>query len=160
MVLISAGCTIASPGSSVSLSDQRNLPDWKGAPVGNVWFNGGNLTFGAVAQLPAANSSGWIGWVDCSEENHPKKLHLVGGVPIGSRLILRNPSGSQLTIQAGKPIIEAWRFDSDGLHVVVKSRALHGPALIERFGMKDGARNGESPAFGSRLPNWAIGYGE
>jgi hypothetical protein len=85
---------------------------------------------------------------------------MVKGVPIGSRLILRNPSGVLLTIPAGKPIIEAWGFAPDGLHVVVKSRALHGPAVIERFLMKDGSKDATCSAYESHLSAWALPYSD
>ena len=160
LFLGTAGYAIAANLPSIGLVDQRDLHGWQGAPVGNVRLGGRNLTSGAVSQQPAVNPSGWIGWVDCSEENHPKILRTVSGVPIGSRLVLRNPSRSLLTIRAKKPVIEAWKFDPDGLHVVVKSRALHGPAIIERFVMRDGVRDGESPAYGPHLPAWAVAYAE
>jgi len=101
-----------------------------------------------------------IGWIDCSEKDHPKRLLIVNGVPIGSRLILRNPAGSLLTIPSEKPVIEDWGFDPDGLHVVVKSRALHGPAVIELFVMKDGSISASTPAYGAAIPTWAHPYSE
>jgi len=160
LLLISAGSSFAAPVPTVSLCDQRPLPGWQGAPVGNVRLDGKNLTSSATAQQPKGNTSGWIGWVDCSEDHHPKTLRIVKGVPVGSRLILRNPSGVLLTIPAGKPIIEAWGLDPDGLHVVAKSRALHGPAVIERFLMKDGSKSGSTPAYESDAPPpaWAKQY--
>lgn len=155
-----AGCAAAAPllHPQVSLVDQRSLPGWQGSPVGNVRLNGKPLTSGATAQLPEVNRTGWVGWIDCSSDDPAAGLHIVKGVPIGSRIILKSPSGSQVTIPAGKPIIEAWGFAPDGLHVVVKSRALHGPAVIELFSMKDGTKAGTSPAFGDHLPAWATGY--
>jgi len=160
LLLCAAGCAEASPLPTVSLYDQRTLPGWLGAPVGNVRLDGKKLTTGATAQQPAANRNNWIGWVDCSEEQHHATLHLEKGVPVGSRLILRNPSGDLLTIHANKPIIEAWGFDPDGLHVILKSRGLHGPAMIERFVMKDGHRVGFFPAYESNPPAWASPYAD
>ena len=159
-LLLSAGCACASPVLTVGLCDQRPLPGWQGSPVGNVSLGGKNLTSGTTAQLPKANLNGWIGWIDCSEDHHPKTLRIVKGVPIGSRLILRNPSGSLLAIPSEKPVIEDWGFDPDGLHVVVKSRALHGPAVIERFVMKDGSKSTSAPAYESDTPPpaWAKQY--
>lgn len=136
------------------------MPGWQGAPVGNVTLGGKNLTSGATAQQPKANRAGWIGWIDCSEKDHPSRLLIVKGVPIGSRLILRNPSGSLLVIPAEKPIIEAWGFDPDGRHVVVKSRALHGAAFIARFLMKDGSKSAFTPAYGAAIPKWASAYSD
>jgi hypothetical protein len=120
--------------------------------------NGKTLTSGGTAQLPEVNRAGWVGWVDCSSDDLGAGLRIVKGVPIGSRLVIRSPSGSELTIPAGNPIIEAWGFATDGLHVVVKSRALHGPAVIELFSMKDGTKAATSRAFGDHLPDWATGY--
>ena len=128
--------------------------------MGNVTLGDKKLTSAATAQQPEANLNGWIGWIDCSEKDHPNRLLIVKGVPIGSRLILRNLSGSLLTIPAEKPVIEAWGFDPDGLHVVVKSRALHGPAIIERFQLKDGSKSASTPAYGAAIPAWASPYSE
>ena len=160
LLLISAGCAFAAPVPKVSLCDQRPVPGWQGAPVGIVTLGGKKLTSAATAQQPKSNLNGWIGWIDCSDKDHPERLLIVKGVPIGSRLILRNPSGSLTSIPAEKPVIEAWGFDPDGLHVVVKSRALHGPAIIERFLMKDGSKSGSTPAYGAAIPAWASPYSE
>ena len=128
--------------------------------MGNVTLGDKKLTSAATAQQPEANLNGWIGWIHCSEKDHPNRLLIVKGVPIGSRLILRNPSGSLTSIPAEKPVIEAWGFDPDGLHVVVKSRTLHGPAVIERFMMKDGSKSASTPAYGAKVPEWASPYSE
>ena len=160
LLLISAECAFAAPIPTVSLCDQRPLPGWQGPPVGHVSLGVKKLTSAATAQQPKANLNGWIGWVDCSERQHPNRLLIVKGVPIGSRLILRNPSGSLTSIPAEKPVIEAWGFDQDGLHVVVKSRALHGPAIIERFLMKDGSKSASTPAYGTSIAGWASPYSE
>ena len=127
----------AAPAPQVSLVDLRPLPGWKGDPVGNVVITTPEgkhlqLTKTSSAQQPKASPSGLVAWIDCSKPGEPEILSVVKGVPIGSRLILRNPNGSLLTIPSGKPIIEQWGFDPDGIHVVLKSRALHGPAVIER----------------------------
>ena len=160
LLLISAECAFAATVPTVSLCDQRPLPGWQGQPVGHVSLGVKKLTSAATAQQPKANLNGWIGWVDCSERQHPNRLLIVKGVPIGSRLILRNPSGSLTSIPAEKPVIEAWGFDQDGLHVVVKSRALHGPAIIERFLMKDGSKSASTPAYGTSIAGWASPYSE
>jgi len=159
-LLLSAGCACASPVPTVALCDQRPLPGWQGSPVGIVTLGGKKLTSGTTAQQPKANRDGWIGWIDCSEKDHPKRLLIVKGVPIGSRLILRNPSGSLTSIPAEKPVIEDWGFDPDGRHVVIKSRSLHGPAVIERFQMKDGSKSASTPAYGATIPEWAHPYSE
>ena len=160
LLLCTAGCAVAAPIPHVSLCDQRPLPGWQGAPVGNVQLEGKNLTSSGTSQQPKRSPSGWIGWIDCSEEHHPERLRIVKGIPIGSRLILRNPSGVLITIPSEKPIIETWGFDPDDLHVVLKSRALHGRAMIERFVMKDRLRAGFFPAYESKLPVWASPYAD
>ena len=158
LMLCTAGCTLSAPLPLVSLCDQRPLPGWQGAPVGNVQLEGKNLTSSGTSQQPKGSPSGWIGWIDCSEEHHPERLRIVKGIPIGSRLILRNPSAFLLTISAEKPIIEQWGFDPDGLHVVVKSRALHGPAMIERFTIQNGSRSTSCHAYDPTAPAWAQSF--
>jgi hypothetical protein len=153
----------AAPTSQISLIDLHPLPGWKGAPVGNVAITTPEgkhlqLTKTSSAQQPKASTSGLVGWIDCSKPGEPAGLNVVKGVPIGSRLILRKLGGSLLTITSGKPIIEQWGFDPDGIHVVLKSRALHGPAVIERFTIKDGSKNGTCPAYDSTAPGWAQSF--
>ena len=153
----------AAPAPQVSLVDLRSLPGWKGYPVGNVLITTPEgkhpqLTKTATAQQPKASKNSLVGWVDCSKPGEPAILRIVKGVPIGSRLVLRKPDASLLTITSGKPIIELWGFDPDGIHVVLKSRGLHGPAAIERFTNKDGLKNGACPAYDSSAPAWAKPY--
>jgi hypothetical protein len=152
---------VAEPSTQVSLVDQRHLPGWHGAPVGNLVLKSHGkkerLTTTATAQQPKVSKAGIIGWVDCSEEGNLGVLHVAQGVPIGSRLILRHPDGFLLTLPATCPIIEEWNFDTEGSHVIMKSRGLHGPAVIERFtlsGMQDGTCN----AYGEKAPKWALPY--
>jgi len=160
-VLVLNTSLVAEPAIQVELVNQRPLPGWQGARVGNVVEeNHGKrvqLTSTATAQQPKASKEGIIGWVDCSEEGKPGVLHLARGVPIGSRLILRHPDGSLLTIPSWSPIIEKWAFDNDGTHVVMKSRGLHGPAVIERFNLR-GQQAGRCNAYGEKAPEWAIPY--
>lgn len=156
-----AGSYAEDPSIQVELLNQRALPGWQGDPVGNlVLKNHGKsvpLTTMATAQQPMTSKEGIIGWVDCSEEGKPGVLHVAKGVPIGSRLILRHPDGSLLTIPSESPIIEKWAFDPDGVHVVMKSRGLHGPAVIERFTLS-GHRAGRCNAYDEKPPEWAISY--
>ena len=166
LLLITAECAFAAPLPSVfqlSLSDQRTLTEWQGPPVGNVAImtpEGKHLqlTKTATAQQPKSSKNGLVGWVDCSKFGDPAVLNLAKRVPIGSRLILRKPDASLLTITSVKPIIEQWGFDPDGIHVVLKSRALHGPAIIERFTIKERSKNGAYPAYDSTAPAWAKPY--
>jgi hypothetical protein len=151
----------ADPSIQVLLINQRDLPGWQGDPVGNVVLqnHGKNepLTATPTAQRPKVSKEGVIGWIDCSEEGKPGVLHIAKGVPIGSRLILRHPDGSLLTIPSESPIIEKWNFDADGAHIVMKSRGLHGPAAIERFTLS-GQQVGRCNAYGEKAPEWAIPY--
>ena len=152
---------VAEPSIRVELVNQRDLPGWQGDPVGDVVLdNHGKrikLTTTATAQQPKVSKDGFIGWVDCSEEGKPSVLHIVKGVPIGSRLILRRPDGSLLTIPSESPIIEKWNFDADRVHIVMKSRGLHGPAAIERFTLSV-QQTGRCNAYGEKSPEWAIPY--
>lgn len=152
--------------SQVTLVDLRPLPGWKGDPVGNVAITTAEgkhlqLKEERCAQQPKVSKGGligWVGWVDCSKPGEPETIRMVKGVPIGSRLVLRRPDGSLLTISAGKPIIEEWGFDPDNIHVVLKSRALHGPAVIERFTIKNGSKAAACSAYESTAPAWAKPY--
>jgi hypothetical protein len=153
----------AASAPQVSLVDLRPLPGWKCDPVGNVSITTANrkhlqLTKSATAQQPKVTRSGLVGWIDCSKPSEPGVLNVVKGVPIGSHLILRNLDGSLMTITSGKPIIEDWGFDPDAIHVTLKSSALHGPAVIERFTIKDGSKNGACPAYDPTPPAWAKPY--
>ena len=152
---------VSEPSIQIELVNQRALPGWQGDPVGNlVLENHGKrlpLTTTATAQQPKVSKNGIIGWVDCSEEGKSSVLHVAKGVPIGSRLILRRPNGSLLTIPSWSPIIEKWNFDADGAHIVMKSRGLHGPAVIERFTLS-GQQAGRCNAYGKTPPEWAVSY--
>lgn len=156
-----AALLAADPSIQVLLVNQRDLPGWQGDPVGDVVLqnHGKNvpLTATATAQQTKVSKEGFIGWVDCSEEGKPSVIHIAKGVPIGSRLILRHPDGSLLTIPSESPIIEKWNFDADGAHIVMKSRGLHGPAAIERFTL-NGQQAGRCNAYGEKPPEWAIPY--
>jgi len=151
----------AEPSIQVLLVNQRDLPGWQGDPVGDVVLDnhGKNvmLTTTATAQQPKVSKDGFIGWVDCSEEGKPSVLHIAKGVPIGSRLILRRHNGSLLTIPSECPIIGKWNFETDGAHIVMKSRGLHGPAAIERFTLS-GQQAGRCNAYDEKPPEWAIPY--
>jgi len=153
----------AAPTYQISLINMRPLPGWKGHPVGKVAITTPEgkhlqLTKSATAQQPKASRTGLVGWVDCSKEGEPAVLNVARGVPIGSRMIVRKPDASLLTITSGKPIIEEWGFDSDGIHIVLKSRALHGPAVIERFSIQNGSKAGACLAYVSTAPTWAKPY--
>ena len=154
---------LAEEAPQITLVDLRPLSGWKGDPVGNVAITTDEgkhlqLTTTRTAQQPKASISGLVGWVDCSKDGKPGGFHMVDGVPIGSRLVLRNPNGTILTITAEKPIIEQWGFDRDGVHIILKSRALHGPAVIELFTINDGSKAGTYPGYGSTGSAWAQSF--
>lgn len=104
---------------------------------------------------PKQAPGGLRGWVDCTDGKTGRPL-IVQGIPIGSTLILLTSGHAPVKIRAGKPIIEEWRFVGAD-HVVVKSRALHGPSLIERFTLS-GTRAGSCLGYSKQAPNWAWGY--
>lgn len=155
------GSLAEEPSIQVELLNKRPLQGWQGDPVGNVVLQSHGksapLTTTATAQQPKISKMGIVGWVDCSEEGKPGVLHITHGVPIGSRLTLRHPDGSLLTIPSESPIIEKWGFESDGTHLVMKSRGLHGPAVIERFSIS-GKQEGTCKAYGEKAPEWAVPY--
>lgn len=104
------------------------------------------LTRGAHAEQAKLGPDGLIGWTWAKERY--KELWV--------NEHLRVQRGKQLLfdVKSGKPFIEDWTFAPEGL--VVKSRAAHGPALIERFSLENGARAEViDKAFGDDLPDWA-----
>ena len=169
MLAIHPASLPAAPISQISLVNLRSLLGWKGAPIGNVAITTPEgkrlqLTKSATAQQPKASMStcaislGLVGWIDCSKKGEPAILNVANGVPIGSRLIVRKPDASLLTITSGKPIIEEWGFESDGIHVILKSRAHHGQAVIERFSIQNGSRSASCPAYDITAAAWAKPY--
>jgi len=147
-----------------AIVDVRKIPDWQGEAVGNVevtYADGSRdrWTTLATAQQPRVAADGVVGWVDCSKEEAGKKqMDIYKGVPVGSRLVLCASGKVTARINAGKPFIEQWGFAPDGQHVIVKSRAAHGPALIERFSRADGKPNGSVAGFDGDAPDWAKAY--
>jgi hypothetical protein len=113
----------------------------------------------ATAQQPKVAADGVVGWIDCSGvEAGKKQLCLYKGVPVGSQLILCTRGKITARIASGKPFIEEWGFTADGKFVVVKSRAAHGPAVIERFTRPDGKADGEVEESAENAPEWARDY--
>jgi hypothetical protein len=108
------------------------------------------------AMLPQVAGDGTVGWVDCG--NRAKKgilLNRRGGV-VPSALVLCHRGNVIARIRTALPYIEDWFFENDGGHVVVISRASHGPATIERFVRENGSRVAEISAYESKvLPAWA-----
>ena len=148
----------------VAIVNVRKIPGWEGGPVGNVevtYADGSRdrwTTMGA-ALFPKVAADGVVGWVDCSTTKDGKKtVDLSKGVPVGSRLVLCDKGKVTARVSAGKPFIEEWGFTAEGGHFVVKSRAAHGPAIIERFTRPEGKPAGSFAAFADDLPDWAKNY--
>jgi hypothetical protein len=131
----------------VAFGDATTAKDIKVIPSGGksdapgdvvVTWEGGRserLTKGAHVEQAKLGPDGLIGWVWSKE---------------------RVQRGKQLAfeIKSGKPFIEDWAFAKEG--IVVKSRAMHGPALIELFSLTDGKTiETITKAFGPDLPAWA-----
>lgn len=146
----------------VAIVDARKIPDWAGDPVGNVEVTYADKTTDhwtrlATAMMPRIGPDGLVGWVDATEqkEGSTKLAQNDRGTPVGSRLFLCSRGKVIAKIKAGLPFIEEWAFDPDGKHVVVKSRAAHGPATIQRFLSADGSAAGETNAYNEKAPAWA-----
>jgi len=150
---------------SAAIVDVRRIPEWSGDPVGNVEVTYADQTKDhwtklAVAMMPKVAPDGVVGWVDCSADGS-KELELHDRIqPVGAHLVLCDHGKVAVRIASALPFIESWGFDPDGKHVVVKSRASHGPALIQRFVRATGDSAGEVRAFEEQLPKWAKPYGE
>jgi hypothetical protein len=134
-------------------------------PVGNVlvtyadgttdfWTQKGNC------ELPRVSSQGAVGWVVCETQPNSSSLKLYDGLAIGSSLVVNFRGRIIASLRPAKPFIEDWAFETDGRHVVVKSRPAHGVALIERFGLHDGPPEAEVEAYQKGLPDWAQAFGE
>jgi hypothetical protein len=104
---------------------------------------------------PKVSPQGQVGWVLCELASDGKSLKLYGSVPIGSQLVVCDRGKVIAKLRAAKPFIEDWAFADDGRHVVVKSRAAHGPASIELFGLHNGPAEASVAAFEENLPDWA-----
>jgi hypothetical protein len=63
-------------------------------------------------------------------------------------------------IEAEKPFIEEWRFMADAKTVVLKSRALHGAAVIELYDIGSGKKISRVDAFAPRMPEWAAPFSD
>jgi hypothetical protein len=50
-------------------------------------------------------------------------------------------------LRSAKPFIKDWVFKEDGGHVVIKSRAAHGAAIIELFGIQSASAEAAVDAF-------------
>ncbi len=117
--------------------------------VGDVsvtWDNGRSemLTKGAHAQLARLGPDGLIGWTWAKE--------LYKELWVNERLRVQRGKRLLFEVKSEKPFIEEWNFIGEG--VAVRSRARHGPAVIELFSVEDGKRIASSNAYGE-VPTWA-----
>jgi hypothetical protein len=104
---------------------------------------------------PKVSHQGQVGWVVCELAADGKSLKLNGSVPIGNQVVVSYRGNVIAKLRAAKPFIEEWAFSDDGRHIVVKSRAAHGPAIIELFGLHNGPAEASVAAFEENLPDWA-----
>jgi len=131
-------------------------PAGKSDPVGDVsvtWDDGRSerLTRGAHAERPKLGRDNLIGWV-WSKERYKN-------VWVAEHLRVQRGKKLLFEVKSGKPFIEDWGFIAEGL--VVKSRAMHGPALIELFSLGDGKPiKVIDKAYGDDLPAWAKPYAD
>jgi hypothetical protein len=109
---------------------------------------------------PKVSEDGHVGWIVCELAAGGKSLQLYDAVPIGSRLTICYQGGMVATLSPAAPFIEDWRFAPDGPHVVIKSRAAHGPATIERFALRSGPAEAAVKAYEEPLPAWAEPFRE
>ena len=107
---------------------------------------------------PKVSHEGQVGWVVCELAADGKSLKLNGSVPIGSQVVVCYRGKVIAKLRAAKPFIEEWAFSDDGRHVVVKSRAAHGPATIELFGLHNAPAEASVAAFEEDLPDWALPF--
>jgi hypothetical protein len=105
--------------------------------------------------MPKVGPDGQVGWVVCQLLDNDKELKLYRDAPIGSRLAICRKGKILANLQSAKPFIEDWNFAADGSHVVVKSRAAHGVALIELFSIRNGPAEEAVEAYRDGLPEWA-----
>jgi hypothetical protein len=129
---------VAPPGAS----------DDESGDVFVTWDDGRRerLTHGAHAQQAKLGPEGLIGWTWAKERYKDLWVNEHLRVQHGKQMLFE--------VKSGKPFIEDWTFAPEGL--VVKSRAAHGPALIERFSLDTGERTEViDKAFGDDLPDWA-----
>ena len=147
---------MSSAAHAATASKVEIIPANKSDEAGDVsvtWDDGKSerLTKGAHAEQPKLGPDGLIGWV-WSKERH-KDLW------ISEHLRVQRGKQQLFDVKSGKPFIEDWGFIPEG--VAVKSRAMHGPALIELFSVTDGKRiKVIEKAYGDDLPAWAKPYND
>lgn len=151
--------------ASASVVGARKVPNWEGEAIGNVQvvYKDGSKdqwTLKGNASMPKVSKAGVVGWVLSPLAKDGKNLDLYKNLPTFPQLRLVRGGKILATLEAERPYIEEWGFSKDGVFVVVKSRGAHGPAFLQRFRVADGKAQGNSPAFGDELPDWAKPYAE
>jgi hypothetical protein len=147
---------MSSAAHAATASKVEIIPANKSDEAGDVsvtWDDGNSerLTKGAHAEQPKLGPDGLIGWA-WSKERHQD-------VWVSEHLRVQRGKQLLFEVKSGKPFIEDWGFIPEG--VAVKSRAMHGPALIELFSVTDGKRiKVIEKAFGDDLPAWAKPYND
>jgi hypothetical protein len=159
-ILLAALCatvlgTSAAAGGPTPAKIEVIAPAGGAEEVGDVtvtWDDGRRerLTRGAHAEQAKLGPDGLIGWTWSKEryKNHWVNEHL------------RVQRGKQFLfdVKSGKSFIEEWAFATEGL--VVKSRAMHGVALIELFSLDTGKPIQVVKAYEENLPAWAKPFAE
>jgi hypothetical protein len=153
-------CSLLSMSAVASAATATKIeiiaPAGKSKKVGDVsvtWDDrhGERLTRGAHAEQPKLGPDRLIGWV-WSKERYKN-------VWVSEHLRVQRGKQLLFEVKSGKPFIEDWGFTAEGL--AVKSRTMHGPALIELFSLNDGKRTKViEKAFGDDLPAWAKPYAD
>jgi hypothetical protein len=100
---------------------------------------------------------GWNG----NNGNHNGPANYTASLGQGRVRILQNGRPVSV-IRTELPNVERYRFENGKREIVVKSRANHGPAVVELFDTKTGARRGKVMAsmIKNGRPGWARGMQE
>lgn len=141
----------------------RTQPEWS-KPVGDAYvaYQNGETDRWATrgnCMEPKLGPADIVAWIVC-EEAGEGKLALYREMPVPPSLRVFRRGKVLATIRGAKPFIEESRFVDGGAGVVIKSRAAHGPATIERCETNGGKVLETVMAFDSDLPAWAKGFAE
>lgn len=137
------------PAVKLRIEQTRGLP----AGVGNVIATLGDgatesWTLKGGAKLPVVGRNGLCGWTWGKEIQDGRWMnpHL---------RILRNQTVIQ-NLVAKNPFIENWGFfGADGFTVILKSRAMDGSSVVERYDIASGKKLGSRGDGSLELPAWA-----
>jgi hypothetical protein len=147
----------------VRLETKHTNPAWR-LPVGDVYANyedgtKDRWTTRGNCMDPRLGPQSMAAWIVC-EQKPDGSLDLYKGIPVGSKLRVFQRGKVLATIATAKPLIEQFKFETNGIHIVVKSRAMHGPAAIERCETAGGKVVQSVLAFDKNLPAWAKEFAE